>query len=105
MLPLPAFLFPELRQLPKSEHHDALRRAADTPFDVFELVGIAAGLVAVAALTRYGAAGLSLAERIGLAAANFAVALPLLAVAVAPFHLRRMKRGLREALRDRGGAT
>ena len=105
MPPLPSFLFPELRGLPKSQHRDALRRAAETPFDALELVGLAAGLVAVAALTRYGTVGLSLAERIGLAAANLAVALPLLAVAIAPFHLRRMKRGLRETLRDRGGST
>ena len=104
MPPPPSFLFPELRGLPKSEQGNALRRAADTPLDAFELVGIAAGLVAVVALTRYGILGLSLAERIGMAAANFAVALPLLAIAVIPFHLRRLKRGLRDALRDRDGA-
>jgi hypothetical protein len=105
MLQLPGFLFPELAHLPKTEHRDVLRRAAETPFDVVELLGIAAGLVAVAALTRYGVVGLSIAERIGMAAANFAIAVPLLVVAVAPFHLRRMKRGVRDALRDRSGAT
>lgn len=104
MVPLPAFLFPELRRLPEEEREGALRRAARTPLDVFELLGIAAGLVAVAALTRYGTAELSLAQRLGMAAANFAVALPLLAFAVAPFHLRRVKRGLREILRGRDAA-
>lgn len=101
MPPLPAFLFPELRRLPERERDEALRRAAHAPLDVLELFGIAAGLVGVAALTRYGATELSLAERIGMAAANFAIALPLLAVAVAPFHYRRVKRGLREILRAR----
>ena len=101
MLPLPQVFFPELRALPKGERADALRRAAREPLDVFELVGIAVGLVAVASLTRYGAAELSLAQRIGMAAANFIVALPLLVLAVAPFHLRRIKRGLRGIVRGR----
>jgi hypothetical protein len=105
MVPIPACFLPELRRLPKCERREALRRAANTPLDAFELLGIAAGLVAIAALTRYGAVGLSLVERVGMAAANFIVAVPLLAVAVAPFHLRRMKRGLRETLRNRGGST
>lgn len=104
MLPHPPFLFPELLQLPERDREDAVREAARTPFDVLELVGIAAGLVIVTALTRYSTVELSLAERLGMAFANFAVALPLLALAVAPFHVRRVRRGLRRILRSRGSA-
>ena len=104
MLPLPAFLFPELRRVSPAEREALLRRAAHAPLDVVELLGIAAGLVAVTALTRYGATQLPLVERLGLAAANFAVALPLLALAVAPFHIRRVRRGLREILDRRDAA-
>jgi hypothetical protein len=32
------------------------------------------------------------------------VALPLLALAIAPFHVRRVRRGLRRILRSRGSA-
>src|SRR5688572_12301311 len=101
---IPAFLLPELQRLPENDRADAVRAASSTPFDVIELLGIAAGLVGVTVLTRYGAAELSWVERIGAAFANFAIALPLLAVAVAPFHVRRVRRGLRDFLRSRGRA-
>jgi hypothetical protein len=96
------WLFPDLQRLPPGERGDALRRAARCPLDTVELLGIAGGLVAVTALTRYGAVELSLAQRLGMVAANFVVAVPLLAVAIAPFHFRRVRRGLREILRLRG---
>jgi hypothetical protein len=99
---IPAFFLPELQRFPEGDRADAIRAASSTSFDVIELLGIAAGLVAVTALTRYGTAELSLAHRIGAAFANFVVALPLLAAAVAPFHVRRVRRGLRDILRSRG---
>ena len=102
MVPHPPFLFPELLRLPEGDRENAIRAASRTPFDVVELLGIAVGLVVVTALTRYGTTELSLGERLGMALANFAIALPLLALAVAPFHVRRVRRGLRDILRSRG---
>lgn len=104
MLAHPPLLFPELARFAEADRESALREAARTPFDVVELLAIAAALVLVAALTRYSTAELSLAERLGMALANFAVALPLLALAIAPFHVRRVRRGLRRILRSRGQA-
>lgn len=88
-------LYPELAALPVRERESALREARDTPFDMLELLGMAAGLVLVTALTRYGSAGLDVAEQFGAAIVNFAIALPLLAIALAPFLVRRTRRGLR----------
>ena len=102
MLAHPIWLFPELHRLPSDERDGALRCAARSPLDIIELLGIAAGLVAVTALTRYTTLELSLAQRLGMVVANCVVAFPLLAVAVAPFHVRRVRRGLREVLRSRG---
>jgi hypothetical protein len=104
MLPHSPILFPELSRFAPRERHAAVREASRTPFDVVELLAIAAGLVLATALTRYSAVELSLAERLGMALANFVVALPLLALVVVPFHIRRVRRGLREQLSSRGQA-
>jgi len=96
-------LLPELRQFPAAEQDRVLREARDTAFDVPELVGLAAGLVAVTALTRYTLADASLASRFAAALLNFGVAVPLLAALLGPVHLRRLRRGLRDQLRRREG--
>lgn len=88
-------LYPELRGLHAAHRRRALQRARGTPFDMLELLGMAGALVLVTALTRYGTAGLDVAERFGAALLNFAVALPLLALTLAPFLVRRTRRGLR----------
>lgn len=95
-------LLPELREFPATERDAALDAARDTSFDLLELVGMAAALVLVTAATRYGASGLDLAGRFGALVLNFVLALPLLAAGLGPFHLRRLRRGLREQLRRRG---
>lgn len=95
-------LLPELRLVPAAEQDQALRSAGDTPLDLVELLGMAAGLVLVTALTRYAVSDLTLSTRFAAALANFAVALPLLALFLGPFHLRRLRRGLRELLQQRG---
>lgn len=98
-------LLPELRAFAEAEQPGALREARETPLEPFELLGMAAGLVAVTALTGYGTADSSLAARFGAALINFVVAMPLLALALGPFHLRRLRRGLRDARRRRSAAT
>ncbi len=95
-------LLPELRQFPAAEQDEALRVARRTELDFVELLGMATGLLVVTALTRYTLADASMSTRFVATLANFAVALPLLAVALGPFHLRRLRRGLRNQLRSRG---
>ncbi len=94
-------LLPELRQFPESERSAALARAHETPLELVEIAGMAVALVAVTALTKYTLAEPSLASRVGMALLNFALALPLLVAALGPFHLRRLRRGLRSQLEER----
>lgn len=95
-------LLPELRQFPEAERERALQRAGKTALDVIELVGMAVGLVVVTALTKYSVPDPSMASRFVLALVNFAVAMPLLVAVLGPFHLRRLRRGLRQQLQQRG---
>ena len=96
-------LLPELREFAAPEQDAAIQAARDTSLDLLELLGMAAGLVLVTAATRYGVAALGLAERFGAALASLFVALPLLALCLVPFHVRRLRRGLREQLQRRRG--
>ena len=93
-------LLPELRQFPATDQDTALRSARDTELDILELLGMAAGLVAVTALTRYTLPSGSIA-RFLFVLLNAVVAIPLLMVALGPFHIRRLRRGLRKQLQDR----
>lgn len=95
-------LLPELRQFPEAERDQALQRARETSLDVIELVGMAVGLVVVTALTKFSLPDPTLASRFALAVINFAVAMPLLVAVLGPFHLRRLRRGLRRQLHNRG---
>ncbi len=96
-------LYPQLRALDERERLPALQRARETPFDALELVGMAAALVVATALTRYGISGLDVAERFAAALVNFVLALPLLALGIAPFVVRRTRRGLREQRQGHAG--
>lgn len=74
---------PELNSLPESERLVALERARETPFDLVELVGMAAGLVLVTTVTSYAVDGLSVGMR--------------------PFLWRCTRRGVRAELEKRPG--
>ncbi len=95
-------LLPELRQFPEPERDNALALARETPLDVLELVGMAVGLMAVTAMTKFSVPEPSMVSRFVLVLINFAVAMPLLAVVLGPFHVRRLRRGLRAQLQNRG---
>jgi len=95
------WLYPQLREFPAREREAALRRARRTPFDVIELVGIALSLVLVTALTRYGAAELDVAGRVAAAILNLLLAIPLIGALLAPFLVRRIRRGLDRELEAR----
>jgi len=94
-------LLPELRQFPATDQDTALRSARDTELDILELLGMAAGLVAVTALTRYTLPSGSIGTRFLFVLLNVVVAIPLLTVALGPFHIRRLRRGLRKQFQDR----
>lgn len=96
------WLLPDLRHFDPAEREAALRAARDTAPDLIELLGMAAALVGVTALTRrwlpdLGAGGTGAAMLL-----NFGLALPLLLLALAPFQWRRWRRGLRAQLRAKG---
>jgi uncharacterized membrane protein YbhN (UPF0104 family) len=101
MRPLSLLLFPDLQAFGEAERAAAMRSARSTPLDFVELAGIALALVLTTAITRYGVGAVDLADRIVLAAANFIVAVPLLALFAGPFLVRRVRRGLREQLARR----
>ena len=94
-------LLPELRRFPEGEQDQILKAARETPLDFIELASMALGFVAVTALTRYSLPDSAMSTRFGAMLLNFAVALPLLAVALGPFHVRRLRRGLRHQLETR----
>jgi hypothetical protein len=76
-----------------------LRKTSETPLDLIEWGRILFGVVLVASATRYGRQDFGFVNRIAMALVNFLVAVPLLAITVGPFLLRRQKRGLRKQLR------
>lgn len=92
---LALLLHPELRSLAPAQRRAALRRAHRASFDTFELLGMAAALIAAALLARYALAhwldALAPAARVAFAAL-------VTAAAVAPFLFRRTRRALRSAL-------
>ena len=96
-------LLPEIRQFPDAERDGALRSARTTTLDLIELIGMAAALVCVTGLTRYALPGAQISTRLAAGLLSFAVALPLLVLALGPFHLRRLRRGLREQIEQRRG--
>ena len=91
-------VLPELHALPPGERRVILRRAATTPFDAVELIAIAVGLVFVTWLTGYCVDTMGPLERFTSVIANGAIALPLMAIVVAPVQWRRTRRGVREAI-------
>ena len=97
-------LLPELARFEPGDQRQRLHEARQTAFDVIELLGIAFGLILVTAATRYVLPDFDFATRAIAALLNFLVAFPLLCLAVGPFYLRRLRRGLRLQLGGRGPA-
>lgn len=92
------WLLPELARFPAGEQAQALRKAHDTELDIPELLGMALSLGAVTAATQYALPDRSFASQAAATLLNFIIAIPLMAAAVAPFHIRRLRRGLRRQL-------
>lgn len=87
-------LYPELQRLEPLERAAAKAHAAEEPFDVVEWLGIAFGIVAVTAMTRYRLPGTEILDRLAMMLVNFAIAIPLLGILIGPFLVRRTRRGL-----------
>lgn len=87
---------PERRAPPKT----ARTEANSSAFDVIELLGIAAGFVGVAALTGAVVEDMEFGNEYLRMVLNLAIAIPSLVVAVAPFVVRRLRRGLPTTLVD-----
>lgn len=95
--------YPALRQLPKMEWDDALAQAREINFDIMEWMGFAAGVACATYLLRFEAdqtAALTLPARYLI---QFLAAVPLLALLVGPFYLRRTRRGLDQEIERRRG--
>lgn len=84
--------YPRLRELPPERWDSALVRARDTAFDAIEWAGMAFGIAVVTYALRPGAGDAE--PFFALYLMQFFMALPLLAVFVGPFLLRRTRRGL-----------
>lgn len=96
-------LLPELRQFPLTEQDQALRNARDGALEPLELVGIAVWLVLVTGLTKYLLARTAMSnDPSATLVMNLVVTVPLLAAAFVPVHIRRLRRGLRKQLQERG---
>jgi hypothetical protein len=88
------WLYPRLGELPPESWDSALIRARDTEFDMAEWVGILGGVCLVAWLLGLATPSSEMAGRFLDHLLQFVLALPLLAVVVGPFYLRRTRRGL-----------
>lgn len=97
-------LCPELRAFAPAERAGVWREASALPFDAAELLGMAAALVGVTALTRYAAPHLAANARLAPSLSQALIALPLLLVALGPLLIRRLRRNLRAIQASRQGA-
>ncbi|MBI5276913.1 MAG: hypothetical protein HY854_10670 [Burkholderiales bacterium] len=96
------WLLPELKNVPPAERRNALRVARDCELDVLELLGVAFAFVLAALLARLLFGDVRWESRVLAFLMNFALAAPVILVAFLPFHLRRLRRGLRARRNDRG---
>lgn len=87
-----ALLYPRLRELPRAQWADTLRRARDTEFDHLERAAIVVGICLAAWLLQH--VGVDSDNAFVTSLLQFALAVPLLACLVGPMRLRRTRRGL-----------
>lgn len=100
MLP---WLYPRLRELPHEKWQAALDKARGTEFATSEWIGIVGGTCFTVWLLDMETAAWVVPSPLLALALQFFFALPLLALVVGPFLLRRTRRGLDRELARRGG--
>ena len=92
---------PRLLELPPLDREDALEQARSIDFDTTERVGIVVGVVLTAYLLRFDPAQVQAMSLPLRYLVQFIAALPLLALLVGPFMLRRTRRGLDQVIAAR----
>lgn len=98
-----AQVFPQLRLWPVREWPALLAQVSGLEFDRFERLGMVAGVVLVTWLLQPAARIEAAPGMVFLTQLLFS--LPLLLLVVGPFFLRRTRRGLDLAIRQRSGLT
>lgn len=98
-----AQVFPQLRLWPVGEWPALLAQVSGLEFDRFERLGMIAGVVLVTWLLQ-PAAQIEVAPGM-VFLTQLLFSLPLLLLVVGPFFLRRTRRGLDQAIRQRSGLT
>lgn len=96
-------LLPELRRFPEDKRDKAFHNARDSELASLELVGIAVWLVIVTSFTKFILNKTAMSgDPSTTLAVNIVVDIPLLAAVFVPIHIRRLRRGLRKQLEQRG---
>lgn len=98
-------LYPDLKRIPDHEWPLALNRARVLPLDMVELIGILAGVVLVSWMLRDWTPAADVVAATTLNVMRFLLAIPLLALFVGPFLLRRTRRGLESLRQQRDSST
>lgn len=93
-----AEVFPRLRAWPLADWSRVLARARATPLDLLEKIGTL-GSVLICALLYKPVLSANIEEILAYLV-QFAVMLPVFALAFGPFYLRRIRRGIEMAHRD-----
>lgn len=102
---LTVWLYPRLRGLPPAERKPLLEKAREIDFDWLEWGGIVGGSAFVAWLLHFDYSALPPHMRMVVPVLQFVLALPLLAIVVGPFYVRRARRGLDRELERRNRCT
>ena len=92
------WLLPELQLFPAQRQAEALKKSRQGDLDIPELLGMALGLVLAAIAAQYASPGNPPLPHAVVALLDFVIAVPLMAMVVIPFHIRRLRRGLRVQL-------
>lgn len=91
---LTVWLYPGLRELPPAERKPVLEQAREIDFDWLEWGGIVGGSAFVAWLLHFDYSALAPQMLMVIPVLQYVLALPLLAIVVGPFYVRRTRRGL-----------
>lgn len=83
--------------------NEALKKARDSGLESSELIGIAVWLVIVTSFGQYILQqGKMRADLLATIVVNVIIVAPLLLAVLVPIHIRRLRRGLRQQLEQRG---
>lgn len=92
---------PRLSELPQAGWDEAIERARQIHFDGMERVAIAVSVAFVASLLSFSSEQMASLAFFTRYLIQFALALPLLFLLLAPFYLRRLRRGLDAVILNR----